>query len=271
MANKTLIISLVMLSATIGLKAVTVTWDGGGTDNRWTTAANWSNDALPGNGDTVIISNGDTVDTFGLSGDSLPLGTINLSGNSTLTQSSGAVRLNGATINVGAGSRLTGNFWDLNNGTLSFDDGAVADMVHWEHKGMNSFNFNLSATGFTALTPNTLRFGGRSTATSAEYMSQATYNVDMANYTGEARTIVLANFSSFAGHNGGTATSLTDADFQNATLNILNAGTFSGSSLQWNETTNAIELVVAVPEPSSYALFTAFVALGAIILRRRYR
>ncbi|MFC1535696.1 FlgD immunoglobulin-like domain containing protein [Candidatus Neomarinimicrobiota bacterium] len=33
----------------------TVTWDGGGEDNFWATAANWSGDAVPGAGDDVVI------------------------------------------------------------------------------------------------------------------------------------------------------------------------------------------------------------------------
>ena len=35
--------------------AATVTWDGGGTDSKWSTIANWSGDALPATSDDVVF------------------------------------------------------------------------------------------------------------------------------------------------------------------------------------------------------------------------
>jgi hypothetical protein len=37
-------------------QAATRTWDGGGADNNWSTAANWSSDTLPVAGDTVTFN-----------------------------------------------------------------------------------------------------------------------------------------------------------------------------------------------------------------------
>src|SRR5205823_2845871 len=34
---------------------ITRTWDGGGTDNNWTTAANWDNDIAPVSGDALVF------------------------------------------------------------------------------------------------------------------------------------------------------------------------------------------------------------------------
>ncbi len=39
------------------LHAATKTWDGGGGDGLWTTAANWNNDTLPVSGDDVTLDN----------------------------------------------------------------------------------------------------------------------------------------------------------------------------------------------------------------------
>jgi hypothetical protein len=38
-----------------------VTWKGGGPDNRWGDPANWPNNTLPASGDDVIIGSGATV------------------------------------------------------------------------------------------------------------------------------------------------------------------------------------------------------------------
>jgi len=42
------------LSCLLGAPRVdAATWDGGGAGNNWSTAANWSGDAVPGTGDLV--------------------------------------------------------------------------------------------------------------------------------------------------------------------------------------------------------------------------
>lgn len=219
--------------------AATITWDNEGADGLWVTATNWFdttnaiNDVAPAAGDTVEISSGDTVDTTGLSSGNLPGGvTINLTGNSTLTRPSGAIRLAGSTINVASGSSLTGDFWDLNSGTLSFVDGAVASMASWEQKGTNTFNFALSTSGFTALTPGTLFISG-----GASNISNATYNVDMGAYTGPTNVVItLVDFAS-------NASGMNSAGFESAGLNILNPGSYD-AELRWNDTENAIQLVL---------------------------
>lgn len=250
------------VALTVGAaKADVFFWDGEGSDGLWVTGQNWTgtpDNTAPGAGDTANIGNGDTVSINGLVSGNLPNGsTINLSGNSTLTDGgSGTVRLNLSTVNVSSGSTLTGNFWDLNGGTLSFEDGAIADMNFWEHKGDNTFNFNLSASGFTTLTPGTLFFGndGGGVAT----MADATYNVNFAGYTGGAATYTLIDFST---------ANITDADLQLATYNPVNAAGYT-SSLSFDEVTDSIQLnVQVVPEPSVVALMAmGFVAL---VYRRR--
>jgi len=54
--NTRMTMSMLFLGA--AAQAATVTWDGGGTDNNWTTPANWSGDAAPAAGDTLAFSGG---------------------------------------------------------------------------------------------------------------------------------------------------------------------------------------------------------------------
>lgn len=238
--------------------AATVTWDGGAGDGLWNSATNWSGDALPASNDTIIINNGDTV-IFENEGNLPNNSNITLSGNSALRDSS-VIRLNSATITIESGSSLTGDgFWDLNNATLNFKDGATANMESWEQKGINTFNFELSAGGFTALTPKRFFIGD---GVILGDIANATYTVDMAAYTSGTGTIVLVDFNT-------DFSNMDNTTFQKAGgLNITNAAAYSGSYLQWNDTTEAIELVV-VPELSGYTLIAGFLALLTVMLRRR--
>jgi hypothetical protein len=243
--------------AAIPAHAATVTWDGGAADgNLFATAANWDPDKTPTNGDTFIISTAVTVTG---PAENLPNGAnINLTGGAALTTNGAVIRLNNSNISVGSGSSLTGAFWDLDDADITFANGAVATMANWEQKDINVFNFQLGAAGFTTLTPGTFRIGTGSLTGS---IANATYNVDMAAYTGGAGIITLMDFTT-------DAAAMDNTLFQTAGgLNVLNAGAYT-ANLQWNDTTEAIELnITGVPEPSSLAIF----GLGAlaIVYRRR--
>ncbi|MCR9200815.1 MAG: PEP-CTERM sorting domain-containing protein [Planctomycetaceae bacterium] len=247
-----------------------LTWDGGGVDNRWATVANWNPDQLPGAGDTINIANGDTV--AGLEGNtngSLPNAVINLTNNSTLTTSTEPIRLSGTTINVSSGSSLTGNFWDLRNGTLNFSDGAVANMNDWEIKGANTFRFDLGATGFTTLNPNNFRTDGNNTAlTVAQKVALSTWTVDLNAYIGGVGVITLVDFNADQSRSGMVNGDTNDAIFQTATLNVLNNNTGHNAALRWNDLTEAVELnITAVPEPSTFAMIG--IVIGGLLYRRR--
>jgi len=217
-------------------------WDGGGGDGLWKTAANWNIEALPIAGETVTISNGDTVSWDGSSGQTLPGGlTVNLSGNSTLTASS-IIRLNNATINVASGSTLTstgGAFWDLDDADLTFEDGAACTIDEWENKDVNTFTFTLGATGFAPLAPTSFLIGGGGTHNPGN-IANATYTVDMAGYTGGSGTVTLVDYVN-------DWAAMDNTSFQTATLNVLNRGDFSGSNLSWDDATESIRLNVMYP------------------------
>ncbi len=223
----------------------TVTWDGGGSDGEWKTDDNWTGgpeNQAPVANDTVVISNGDTVSYDTSTGQSLPGSlTVNLSGNSTLTASGSAIRLNNAAITVGSGSTLTstsGTHWDLDDADITFDDGAICTIDDWEQKDDNTFTFILGATGFTTLAPR--RFLFRNGSKPWDF-ANTTYTVDMAAYAGGTGTITLVDFATDDEGRG------SDANFQTATLNVLNRGVFTGSNLSWDDTEEAIVLHVMYP------------------------
>lgn len=208
----------------IQITVVDVHWDGGGGDGLWTNVLNWSGNTAPVAGDKIYITSGATVNALGLSGGNLPSGcTVNLSGGSILTMSSGPIRLAGSTINVAAGSALTGAWWDLSNGTLNLVDGSVATMSQWEQKGNNTFNFTLSETGFTTLTPGALWSGN------GALWANATYNINMANYNpANGSAVVLMDFSSHNAVYNGTF---------NPSVNITGK---SGWNLTFDKTTSKL-------------------------------
>ncbi|MEI8340085.1 MAG: PEP-CTERM sorting domain-containing protein [Verrucomicrobiota bacterium] len=240
--------------------AQVVDWTGNAGDGLWTTGSNWAgsvtSDVAPATGDTVNIATGSIVNTFGLAPVGIvPAATINLSGSSTLTTGGDTIRLAGCTVNVGSGSILTGGFWDLSGGNVNFKNGAIANMGSWQQKGLNTISFELGTTGFTTLTPSTFYIGDSGFAN----IINATYNVDMAAYTGGIGLITLMDFS--------TAPVMTNADFQTASLNILNSSGYT-ANLLWNETDKSIQLdVTAVPEPGTVALL----GLGGLAMLRRRR
>ena len=243
----------------------TTTWDAGGGDGEWKTATNWAgtpDDQAPVANDIVNIANGDTVNFDGSSGSQNLAGnlTINVTGNSTFA-ATGVIRLNNANITVGSGSTLTSNsgaFWDLDDADITFEDGAIVTIDDWENKDVNTFTFVLGAAGFDTLTPNRFLIGNGSLTGD---IANATYNVDMAAYTGGVGVITLVNYNI-------DSEGMTDAIFQGAGgLNVLNAGNYT-ADIRWNDATEAIELhITSVPTPT--ALAAGLVALLAGVTRRR--
>lgn len=207
-------------------------WTGRGGNLLWNNATNWTPVGVPVAGNTVEIAGPVTVEYV----NSLPVCTISLKNSAGLKASANALRLDGATVNVASNSVLSGAWWDLNAGTLNFENGAGATMTDWQQKGINRFNFKLGPSGFITLLPG--RLWGSLPITST--ISNATYIADMANYIGSTGIITLVDFSA-------DSYGLTPELFQNANLSVTNTDGYVGN-LQWNNTAKSIELnVTALP------------------------
>jgi uncharacterized protein (TIGR03382 family) len=260
MKSKTCLLPGILLaigSASL-VPAATVTWDGDAGNGLWKTATNWSGNALPAAGDTVIIGAGNTVVYDG--GGQLP-GNITLNLDGILSNAGqGAIRMNNTNMTVGSTGVLYGpaDFWDLDDADIVFHNGAQTTIRFWENKDVNTFKFILGSSGFSTLTPERFYV---STGSIPGNISNATYTVDMAAYTGGTGIITLVDYTI-------DAATMDNTKFQTATLNVINAGSYT-ANLQWNDTTEAVELnITAVPEPAPPFL-AGLGALAVLLWRRR--
>ncbi|VGO17697.1 hypothetical protein PDESU_06299 [Pontiella desulfatans] len=230
MVKKNSMIGMWMALA-VAAQAASVSWDGEAADNNWTSVTNWSDNLAPNYGDDVTIDSA-SVNYDATAGAGSFLGdSLTLSGTATLTANT-VIRFNGADVNVGSNASLAGSsYYDFNSSTVTFDAGATATIGNWEQKGSPTFQFNLNADGFPALTPvNLLRSTG---------MENVTYIVDLAAYTAPASNMTLVAFNNAVG--------LTDAAFQTATLMVTNAGSYD-ASLVWVDEIDSIVLDMGVIE-----------------------
>lgn len=90
------------------LQAATVSWDGGGGDDSWHTAANWSTDVLPGSSDDVVINQPGTQAV------AVRQGTVVIRS----LQCANPLRLAGATLELTAGASRVQGTLTLSSGTL---------------------------------------------------------------------------------------------------------------------------------------------------------
>lgn len=201
-------------------------WDGATTGN-WSTNTNWDTDTAPDSTGTITISSGNNVN-YDVSNNFLSGATLNLDGE--LTRSD-VLRFSGSTFNVGSTGIISGGYKDLNNATLNFQDGAQFTATYWEQKGTNVFDFELSSTGFTALTPTNF---ANSTSPTTPY---TTYTADLASYSGATQDVTLVDFG---------VSALDNATFTGGgqyTLSIDNTGT-NAARLYYDDATEAVKLSI---------------------------
>ena len=223
----------IMVRNKLDARLLEVKWDGEAADGLWSSALNWSNNKLPSDSIIITLNTKAKVDAIGMANSGyLPAHSYTtVSGGATLTVSGGAIRMNNNNLDVAADGALEGEWWDLNNGTLSFEDGASVNIKNWENKGTNVFNLKLGSSGFKTLKAAGFYIGSGTT------IANATYNVDMANYTGGEDTIVLIDYIE-------NKAGLTAEEFKKAKLNILNVGSFTNSTLSFDERANDIVLII---------------------------
>lgn len=134
------------------VRAAVVTWDGGGADNNWSTAANWSGDVAPGTADLATFDSTSTknatIDT-NINVDGID---INSGYTGTITQSSGKTITVGTTGGAGWG-------FDIAAGTFVGGDSAIT-MTNNAPSFVQSGGTFTSTSGTFQITGNFTRTGG---------------------------------------------------------------------------------------------------------------
>ena len=243
--------TLIALGSFASVNAAIVTWDNGGADGLWDTAANWDNsDTAPVDGDTVIIDTTVAVTKATNFENGLD---VTLSNSATLANTLTNIGMGNSTFNIGSGSSLSGNVFRMwGTAKLVFDDGAdLNGNTEFRDFGADGpdLQFNLGATGFTTVTAGGLGFW------SGDDLSEVNFTVDLTNYTAGAATITLIDWTGGSG-----SQALLDA----ATQTIIGGA----GNLIWDDTNKAVQLSI-VPEPSTAAALLGLGALGLVVLRRR--
>jgi uncharacterized delta-60 repeat protein len=205
---------------------VTRTWDGGGTDDNWSTAANWVGDVAPISGDSLVFdTNVAGVARFTATNDLANLLTTTIS---VIDDSAtNSFTLNGSSIVIGAGISGTGS---QNSTTISFSNLRLA----------SSQTFSLGAGAMTIQSPLdtngaafTFDVGGAAVATLAAVVSgsgsvtksgSGRLELNAAN-TYQGATIVNEGVFD-AGNIAALGTTTTNTTIANgATLRLLAGGT----------------------------------------------
>lgn len=225
---------LALLSSALPFQANAITWTGTAGDSQWTTSSNWNTNALPVTNDTVTINNGDTV-VFPGNDWTLPAGvTVNVSGNSQISNTVAAARLyGGMTFNFSSGSGMSGAYIDLQNGTLNFTNGSTFTPNNIQHRGTTTYGITLANTGFTTLTPGVLYQGV------TEDWSDVTFNIDVSAYD-TANGIVL-DLIDYNGHAAAYSGAFTP------TVNIIDGGTGLSGVLTFDTFSSTVTLTVDPP------------------------
>ena len=150
-----------ILLTQINVNAVTRTWDGGGANNNWSTAANWSGDSIPTSADEIVFDGtsvkNSTVDAaFTVNSIAINSGyagmitqTEVLTVNAAFVQSGGAFQGSGAALTIYGNLMLSGGIFTGGTGLLSGTFGS----------GINQSGGTFSSLGDVDLTYFTLSGG----------------------------------------------------------------------------------------------------------------
>ena len=195
---------------------VTRTWDGGGTTNNWTEAANWSGDSVPTSGDPVIFDATSTKDA--LIDVNVATSNLTIAGGYT-----GAISMApGVNASFGQSCSIAGGTFNAGSGTLNL--------------GNNGFGLNLSGGNVNGGS-GTINFGSTLTQTGGTFNGGSgnvagQFNLSGGNFVAPSGTLTIfgegGNLSPTTfDHNSGTVLfiggnqniSLSSIIFNNLTLN----------------------------------------------------
>ena len=186
------------------VSAVTRTWDGGGADNNWSTAANWSSDTAPTSADDVVFDGTSVKDSVMNSNHTIR----GFNASSTYT---GALNIaNGNTLSVN--SSWTYNAANFNAGTSTLK--LMCSASNFTPGTVNYYNINLAKANGCG----NYIISGTATTTNDLIISDGNMSVNSGNINVQGNIIITA--SSF---NGGSATTTLNGT-GNQTLLASNTG-----------------------------------------------
>jgi hypothetical protein len=214
--------------------AANITWDGGGSNNNWSEAANWSGDTVPGDMDIVFFDGMSTknatidlnINVKGLRINSGYIGTITQAGSSTITVGDFGFAQSTGTYNGGSGDIDVNAAFNLIGGTFNSTTGTLFLGGSYSHDVGGAFNHNNGTVTFD---------GGGSL--SHDFGAETFNNLNFNNPDGSTMTIfgspivVLGALALNDGKLGGTVqaqagvTVSPNFDGGSGTLNIIGAAT----------------------------------------------
>ncbi len=194
--------TFVLLITPLSASAAVRTWDAGGGDNNWSTAANWSLDTVPTGTDIALFDGtgkkNATVDAaFAGSVAEVRMATAN-TGAITLVRSltvNGNLSLSGGTLQLNGGNTITvKGSWQNGGGTLSASTGSVllsssTSTAYTLKEAGTFYHLSLSGAGTWTLAANT-DVNGRLTL-SGGTLSQSSFNISVAG------NMAIANGATF--------------------------------------------------------------------------
>ncbi len=194
-----------------------VTWTGGGGDNNWDTAANWSTDSVPGSADNVTINTAANV-----------VHSNNVTDSINSLTSTEPLTISGGTLSIAAASTID-NTLSLTGGTLNGTGGVSVSGLVTLTSGTLSGGSALNANGGMLLNPGVqgLNFDGRTINNPAG--QTVTWNMGSnGSNIGVADDTVFNNLGTFTVDGGAGSYNETSAG-DNSSFN--NMGTLTDSAL----------------------------------------
>ncbi|MCM8795027.1 MAG: hypothetical protein NC819_04415 [Candidatus Omnitrophica bacterium] len=149
-------------------QAATRTWDGGGADNNWNTAANWSSNSIPGSGDTARFDSTSSknctinvsINVQGIDIRSTYAGTITQSAGSAVTVGSADFSQAGAAFIGGSSSIDCNDAFSLTGGTFTSTSGTLSISGNFTMSG-GTFNHNSGTVLLDTSSSTTMNIGSR--------------------------------------------------------------------------------------------------------------
>ena len=220
----------------------TAVWNGSVSDS-WTTAANWTPNAVPSDATNVIIPNASATPNDPILNSAVTIGTLTIETGGILNAPTGSQ----FTITGTAGAWINNGTFNPSNGNVTFN-ATTADVTI---AGSTTFNNLTIPAGTTvrALTNNVIKLGGTFTKTGL-FIAGAVHNTF--EYTGTNQTVVVPN-GNLAYHNltiSGTGTVFPTSLNINGNFTTNSAVNLSATTINLNGVDTEDQIVGGIVPPS---------------------